>query len=81
MRGIRAALLKYRAQMVWLILGLMAGSLYAIVCGPASVQPAMPPLSISTFRPLAFVLGIALLLGLEALQRAAARQAAKGAAQ
>lgn len=80
-RSIRAALLKYRAQMVWLILGLMAGSLYAIVCGPASVRPAMPPLSIATFRPLAFVLGIALLLGLEGLQRAAARQAAKGAAQ
>ena len=80
-RSIRTALRRYRAQMVWLILGLMAGSLYAIVCGPASVQPAMPPLTLATFRPLAFVLGIALLLGLEGLQRAAARQTAKGAAQ
>ena len=31
--AIRAALKKYRSQMVWLILGLMAGSLYAIVMG------------------------------------------------
>ena len=34
-RAIRAALRRFRSQMVWLILGLMAGSLYAIVMGPA----------------------------------------------
>ena len=33
-RAIRAALRRFRSQMVWLILGLMAGSLYAIVMGP-----------------------------------------------
>lgn len=36
--GIRTALRKYRSQMMWLILGLMLGSLYAIANGPASLD-------------------------------------------
>ena len=40
--AIRAALRKYRSQMVWLILGLMAGSLYAIVMGPAGLDAPRP---------------------------------------
>lgn len=43
--AIRAALRKYRSQMVWLILGLMAGSLYAIVMGPAGLDAPQPPVS------------------------------------
>ena len=35
--AIRAALQKYRSQTIWLILGLMLGSLYAIANGPASL--------------------------------------------
>ena len=41
--GIRTALRKYRSQMVWLILGLMLGSLYAISNGPASLDVPLPP--------------------------------------
>ena len=67
--GIRSALRKYRSQMVWLILGLMAGSLYAIVMGPASLAAPQAPVSLQTFDPLGFILGIAVLLGLEALRR------------
>ena len=51
-----------------LLLGLMLGSLYAIAMGPASLQTPQPPLSAATFRPLAFLLGVGLLVGLE-LQR------------
>ena len=39
---IRAALQKYRSQMVWLILGLMLGSLYAIANSPASLATPRP---------------------------------------
>lgn len=35
--AIRAALQKYRSQMIWLILGLMLGSLYAIAKDRKSV--------------------------------------------
>lgn len=68
--AIRAALRKYRSQMVWLILGLMAGSLYAIVMGPAGLDAPQPPVSLQSFDWLGFILGICLLLGLEALRRA-----------
>ncbi len=72
--GIRTALRKYRSQMVWLILGLMLGSLYAIANGPMSLDVPLPPLGLATFDIPAFLLGIAVLLGLEGLRRATARK-------
>ena len=63
--GIRGALRKYRSQMVWLILGLMLGSIYAIDNGPASLSSPLPPLDLTSFQLPAFLLGIAILLGLE----------------
>ena len=67
--AIRAALRKYRSQMVWLILGLMAGSLYAIVMGPAGLDTPQAPVSLRTFDFLGFALGVAVLLGLEGLRK------------
>lgn len=68
-KGIRAALHRHRSAMICFIMGLMAGSLYAIVMGPASLQTPQPSLGLATFRPLAFLLGAALLMGLELLRR------------
>ena len=67
--AIRAALRKYRSQMVWLILGLMAGSLYAIVMGPTGLDAPQPPVSFETFDLPGFALGVAILLGLELLRK------------
>ena len=67
--AIRAALRKYRSQMVWMILGLMAGSLYAIVMGPAGLDVPQPPVSFETFDLPGFALGVAILLGLELLRK------------
>lgn len=67
-RAIRAALQSRRSQMVWLILGLMLGSLYAIANGPASLDVPLAPLSTVTFHLPAFLLGAAILLGLEGLK-------------
>ena len=71
---IRTALQNHRSPMVWLILGLMLGSLYAIANGPASLDPPLPSLSISTFQPAAFLLGIALLLVPELLKKRMEKQ-------
>lgn len=68
-RAIRTALQKYRSAMIWFILGLMLGSLYAIAMGPSSLQMPQPPLDTATFRPLAFLLGAGLLVGLELFRR------------
>ena len=59
--AIRAALQKYRSQMIWLILGLMLGSLYAT----ASLATPRPALSMATSQPVGFVLGATVLLALE----------------
>ena len=73
--ALRAALRKYRPQMVWLILGLMAGSVYAIMMGPASLDVPQSPVSPQTFDAAGFFLGIAILLGLEALRKSTAPKA------
>ncbi len=75
--AIRTALRKYRSQMVWLILGLMLGSLYAIVNGPASLSVPMPPLDAAAFQPPAFLLGMVILLALELLKKSMERRTRK----
>ena len=72
-KAIRGALQKHRSAMIWFILGLMIGSLYAIAMGPSSLQMPQPPLSVASFQPLAFLLGVGLLLGLELLRRTTER--------
>lgn len=80
--AIRAALRSCRSQMVWLILGLMLGSLYAIANGPASLDTPLPPLDAATFQLPAFLLGTAILLALEGLKKATKRrEQANGALQ
>lgn len=79
--AIRAALHSCRGHMVWLILGLMLGSLYAIANGPASLDTPLPPLDAATFQ-LPALLGTAILLALEGLKKATKRrEQANGALQ
>lgn len=80
-QAIRTALQKHRGPMVWLILGLMIGSLYAIANGPASLDIPQPPLSLATFQLPAFLLGAAILLALELLKIGMERSAYPKGAQ
>ncbi len=75
--AISTALKKYREQMVWLILGLMLGSLYAIVNGPASLDTPLPPLDASSFQIPAFILGAAILMALEFMKKSIKQSAQK----
>ena len=72
--AIRTALRKYRGQTVWLILGLMLGSLYAIAGGPGSLDPPMPPMDAAAFQLPAFLLGVVILLALESLRKVTERR-------
>lgn len=65
---IKLALEKYRPAMIYLIIGLMLGSLYAIVMGPTTLSTPADPLSFATFSPLFFLLGGLIILGLEWLK-------------
>ncbi|MCD8316457.1 MAG: DUF368 domain-containing protein, partial [Eggerthellaceae bacterium] len=72
-RVVRAALVHYRSQTVYLLIGFMLGSLYAIVMGPTSISADLAPVSISTFSIFGFILGLVIILALELLRRATAK--------
>lgn len=72
---IRAGLCRFRSQMIYLILGLMLGSLYAIVMGPTTLDVPKSPVSVDTFHIAAFFIGITVLGGLELVKWYMKRQA------
>lgn len=65
---IRKALENFRAQTIYLIIGLMLGSLYAVVMGPTTLDVPQAAMSIHEFNILFFVIGGALILGLQKLK-------------
>lgn len=64
-RIIKFLLGKYRSAMIYLILGLMLGSLYAVFMGATTLETPKSAMSLSTFSFLFFIIGGALILGLE----------------
>lgn len=68
-RFIRAAFRKYRCQCIYLIVGLIAGSLVAITYGATTLEIPKEPLSLSTFEWTGFLLGILILICLEAIPK------------
>ena len=65
---VKKALQKYRSQTIYTIIGLMIGSLYAIVMGPTTLESAQGPLTFSNFSIIFFILGGIIVIGLEALK-------------
>lgn len=66
---IKFLLSKYRSQTIYTIVGLMIGSLYAVIMGPLSLEIPKESLDFSTFSILGFLLGGALIVGLEQLKK------------
>lgn len=66
---IRNALEKHRAATVYLIIGLMVGSLYAIVMGPTTLDTPQPHLSLHTFSIVFFLIGGAVIVGMQAMKK------------
>lgn len=64
-RIIKFLLKKYRSAMIYLIIGLMIGSIYAVIMGPTTLETPKTAMSINTFSFLFFLLGGALIVGLE----------------
>lgn len=65
---VRAGLERHRGMMVYLILGLMLGALYAIAMGPTTLDVPEPAMTVKTFHPLFFLLGGLVLFGLQKLK-------------
>ena len=66
---IKIALEKYRSQTIYCIIGLMIGSLYSIVMGPTTLDIPQDPMSFGTFSILWFIIGGAVVLGLEKIKK------------
>ena len=67
-KAIKVSLKKYRSQMIYLIIGMMIGSLYAIVVGPTTRSVPQEQLTLSTFHIIFFLIGAVLVLGLQKLK-------------
>lgn len=67
-KGIRFCLERFRTQSVYAILGMMIGSFYAIMQGPATLKVPQPAMSLGNFQILAALVGLALVLGMQLLK-------------
>jgi len=68
-KGIKVALKKFRSQTIYCIIGLMIGSLYAIVMGPTTLEVPQAAMTFGTFSIVFFLVGGAVIIGLEFLKR------------
>lgn len=64
-KGIKNCLDRHRSKTMYAIFGMMAGSLYAIVMGPTTLEKPAPALSVANFSIPAFLLGIGIVAALQ----------------
>ena len=67
-RLIKFLLSNYRSQMIYFIIGLMIGSIYAVFMGPTTLEIPKAAMNLSSFNFLFFIIGGALILGLQQLK-------------
>ena len=67
-RMVRYLLKAYRGQTIYCIIGLMIGSMYAVIMGPTVLEVSKPSMSISTFSIVFFAIGCTLVPALEKLK-------------
>lgn len=73
-KGIQICLEKFRPQAVYLILGMMIGSFYAIMQGPTTLASPQEAMYLGNFHILACVAGIALVTGMQILSQKTAEK-------
>ena len=67
-RTIRKLLKNSRSKMIYFILGLMIGSFYPVFMGATTLKVPQPAMTLSTFNWIFFIIGGAIILGLEKLK-------------
>ncbi len=65
---IRRALERFRAQTIYLIVGLMLGSIYAVIKGPETLEVPQAAMSFGTFQILFFLIGGLVIVGMQMLK-------------
>lgn len=69
LKGIKKVLEKYRSATIYAVIGMMIGSLYAIVVGPETLEVPKEMMSFETFNIIYFVIGIIIVFGLEKIKK------------
>lgn len=67
-KAIKLCLERFRTQTVYMILGMMIGSFYAIVMGPTTLEMPREALGFGNFQIAAAAVGAALVLGMEMIK-------------
>ena len=65
---IRKALENFRPQTIYVIIGMMIGSLFSIVMGPTTLEVPQEAMNFSTFNILFFIIGGVIIIGLQAFK-------------
>ena len=65
---INYSLKRFRSQTIYLVLGLMIGSLYSVFVGPTTLETPVAAMNIHTFSIIFFIIGGVLIIGLERLK-------------
>lgn len=65
---IRKALENFRSQTIYVIIGMMIGSLFSIVMGPTTLEVPQAAMNFSTFNILFFIIGGVIIIGLQAFK-------------
>ena len=65
---IRKALENFRAQTIYTIVGLMIGSIYAVIMGPTSLENPKPAMTWHEFSIIAFVIGGVIIIGMQKMK-------------
>lgn len=65
---IRKALENFESQTIYVIIGMMIGSLFSIVMGPTTLEVPQAAMNFSTFNILFFIIGGVIIIGLQAFK-------------
>lgn len=72
-KAIKVCLEKFRPQTIYMILGMMNGSFYAIVMGPTTLEIPQEALGVWNFHMIAAAVGVALVLGMQMIKERSER--------
>jgi putative membrane protein len=80
-KAVKRCLEKHRTQTIYMVLGLMTGSLYAILQGPTTLDEPKPAMTASTFSVVAFLCGGVILFLLELFRSVMEKKAQESRAE
>lgn len=67
-RGIKKVLEKYRSQTLYVVIGMMIGSIYAIIQGPTTLKVPKSAMTLNEFSIIYFLIGVIIVFGLQKMK-------------